>query len=66
MATVLDAQYLIKKKGSLSTQSHPIILKSLDPTQGFNIKTDFPKMENKNKQRQQDKKQESHLKQKQQ
>ena len=35
-----------------STQFPSGHTQGLDPKQGFNIKTDFPKMENKNRQRQ--------------
>lgn len=52
MAIVLNPKYFKQKKGYTTSpcqlNSQMVTLKSLDPTRGFNIKTNFPKMENKN------------------
>lgn len=70
MAAILNPQYFnIEERLHFLSRLTPLgkKKKKLDPTQGFNIKTNFPKMENKNKHRQSTKKkQESHLNKKQQ
>lgn len=67
MAAILNPQYFnIEERLHFLSRLIPLGKKNknknkLDPTQGFNIKTNFPKMENKNKHRQSTKKNRSHI-----
>lgn len=63
MAAILNPQYFnIEERLHFLSRLTPLgKKKKLDPTQGFNIKTNFPKMENKNKHRQSTKKNRSHI-----
>lgn len=50
-----------KQRGGYFESSHQIIRQGLDPTEGFNIKTNFPKMENKKMSKDKSTKKTSHI-----